>query len=333
MDRQAFSQVQQLSGSFFVSRALHVVAELGVADWLDDNGTSPLAKVARATGADEQALGRVLRLLSSHGIFTLHGAFVGHSAASELLRSDHPASLRDFARMFGGTVMWRSAEGLLHSIRTGEAAAPRMFPNGGFWGYLESHPDEARVFDAAMMAKARVQIEAILAAHDFAQYESVADIGGGQGHLLRAALTAHPALQGVLFELPHVIEAARSANGFGDRLAFQAGDFFKDDLPKCDAYILMEIVHDWADMPACDIIAAVRRAARPESKLLVIETVVPEGPAVDWSKTLDIVMLTLFAGSQRTTEQYRDLLSKGSFALKRVTDTGAGISIFEAEAI
>jgi len=235
--------------------------------------------------------------------------------------------------MLGFPVMWRSAEGLLHSVRTGEAAAPRMFPDGGFWGYLAQHPDQARVFDAAMVAKARGQIGAILAAHDFSRYRSVADLGGGQGHLLRAVLRAHPEVTGILFDLPRVVEAAQSVGDPQDRLTFQAGDFFKDALPSCDAYILMEVLHDWAEPEAQAIVSAVRRAAAPHAKLLVIEAVVPEGPAPDRSKVLDIVMLTLFAGRQRTTEQYRELLRKGRFELKSEVETGAGISVFEAEPV
>ena len=329
MDKNPFELVQQLSAAYFASRALHVVAELGVADYVG-GGATPLPVVARAAGADEDALGRVLRLLAAHGVVALDGASVSHTPASELLRSDHPACLRDFARMLGLPVMWRTAEGLAHPVRTGEAAAPRVFPNGGFWGYLAERPEEARVFDAAMAAKARGQIGAILAAHDFSQYRSLADIGGGQGHLLRAALAAHPGLTGVLFDLPHVVEAARSAGGPEDRLMFRAGDFFKDDLPCCDAYALMEVLHDWADAPAREIVSAVRRAAPPHARLLVMEAVVPEGAAPNWPKTLDIVMLTLFAGRQRTAEEYRRLLRDGGFELRGETETGAGISVFEA---
>lgn len=328
----AFGIVQQMSAFFFVPRALHVVAELGVADRVG-NGAIPVRTVAVAVGSDADALRRILRLLSSHGIFDLHGETVRHTPASELLRSDHPASLRDFVRMFGFGVMWRSAEGLLYSVRTGEPAAPLMFPDGGFWGYLAARPEEARVFDAAMAAKARAQIGAILDAYNFSKHRSLADIGGGQGHLLHAVLQADQSSTGVLFDLPHVVEAARARGDLQGRLAFCAGDFFEDELPACEAYVLMEVLHDWAEAPALEIVSAVRRAAAPGAKLLVIETVVPESADPDWSKTLDIVMLTLFAGRQRTAEEYRQLLRKGGFELRREIDTGAGISVFEAEAI
>lgn len=332
MDERAFELVQNLCGAHFVARALHVVAESGVADAVDEEPAS-IAALAAATGSDEDALGRVLRLLASYGVFELTGTSVRHTPASQLLRTGHPASLRAFVRMFGLPVMWRSAEGLFHSVRTGEAAAPLMFPDGGFWGELAAHPEHARIFDAAMVSKARGQIGAILAAYDFSQFESLADIGGGHGHLLRAAVAAQPGLRGVLFDLPHVIDAAKSAGDRQDRMTFVAGDFFNADLPACDGYLLMEVLHDWADAPARQILGAVRKVASGHAKLLVIETVVPEDAGPDWSKTLDIVMLALFAARQRTTAQYRELLRSSGFELMREIDTGAGISIFEAQPV
>jgi hypothetical protein len=326
------SAMTRRCSSGWVSRAVHIVAELGIADAVAIEGT-PVADVARATGTDEDALSRIVRLLSGYGVFNLDGSsVVSHTPASEVLRSDHPGSLRAYTQMFGLPVNWRTAEGLMHSVRTGEATAPRMFPDGGFWGYLASHPDEARVFDAAMVAKAAGQLRAILAAYDFSQFRMVADVGGGQGHLLRAILDANPRVRGVLFDLPHVIAAARAGRA-DERLAYCAGDFFKDDLPGCDAYVLMEVLHDWSDAPAAEIVSAVRRSASGASKLLVIERVVSEGSAPDYCKILDVLMLGLFGGKQRTLLEYRELLAKGGFDLRREIDTGAGISIFEAEPI
>jgi hypothetical protein len=307
-----------------------VVAELGIADTLGD-APMTIEALAAATNADADALGRILRLLQTHGVFNLKDGSVTHSAASLLLRSDHPQSLRDFARMFGLTVNWRGAELLLDTVRTGEAATPRAF-EGGFWGHLARNPEEARVFDAAMKAKASGQVSAVVAAYDFCGLRHIVDVGGGQGHLIRAILRRCPEARGTLFDLPHVVEAAQAAGDEEGRLAFQGGDFFKDQLPVADAYILMEVIHDWADSPAKNILRTVKASAPTSAKLLLIETEVPEGSEWDWSKTLDIVMLTLFAARQRTAEQYRILLEAQGFELKRKIDTGAGISVFEAVA-
>lgn len=323
-----FSCIQELSAGYFASRCLHVVAELAVADALGDMPMQ-IDALAAATTSNPDALFRILRLLETHGVFKIDDKLVSHTPASSLLRSDHPTSMREFSRMFGLTLNWRSAELLLDTVRTGEAAAPRAF-EGGFWGRLASNPEEARVFDAAMTAKATGQIGAILASYDFGAFNHIVDVGGGQGHLIRAVLRAHPAARGTLFDLPHVIDAAKADGDEEGRLTFQSGDFFKDALPTADAYILMEVIHDWAGAEATQIITAVRRSADQHAKLLLIETEVPETPEPDWSKTLDIVMLTLFAARQRTASEYRTLLAGCNFELRGQTETQAGITVFEA---
>jgi O-methyltransferase domain len=323
-----FAAIQQLSAGYFASRCLHVVAELGIADALEDTPTR-VESLAKAMGANEDALARVLRLLDTYGVFRLENGVVSHTPASVLLRSDSPTSMRDFARMFGLSLQWRSAEMLLDSVRTGEAAAPRAF-EGGFWGHLSAHPEEARVFDAAMNAKSWVYIDAILAQYDFSGFNHIVDVGGGQGHLIRAILKAHPNVTGTLFDQPHVIEAARAGGDEQGRLKFVGGDFFKDDLPRADAYILMEVIHDWADAPASQILETVRKSAQGNAALLLIETEVPESREPDWSKTLDIVMLALFAAKQRTVAEYRALLEPIGLTIETITDTGAGISVFDA---
>jgi SAM-dependent methyltransferase len=326
-----FATIQQISSDYIVSRCLHCAAELGVADVVGD-GSKSISDVAKTVGANADALRRIVRLLASRGVFALKGDVVSQTPASSLLRADNPTSMRDYARMLGLPLIWRSTEMLMHAVRTGEAAAPLAF-DGGFWGRFAEHPEEARVFDAAMVGKATAQIPAVLAAYDFTTLGDVVDVGGGNGHLIRAILQQSPKALGILFDLPHVVEAARKGGDVGGRLRFQGGDFFKDDLPKAGAYVMMEVIHDWADEPAREIIAAVRKSARPGAKLLLIETEVPDGTEPDWSKTLDILMLSLFAARQRTAEEYRALLKPGGFDLRRVVDSGAGITVFEAAAV
>lgn len=236
--------------------------------------------------------------------------------------------MRDFARMFGLTLNWRSAEQLHHSVTTGESAASQAFA-GGFWGRLEEQPNEARIFDGAMVSKAMGQIGAIIATYDFGGFDHVVDVGGGQGQLIRAILRACPRTTGTLFDLPHVVESAKQAGDEGGRLSFVAGDFYKDPIPPGDAYILMEVIHDWDDEHACQILKAVRSSASEQATLVLIETEVPEGREADWSKTLDIVMLTLFAARQRTAAEYEEILRRQNFSIKQRSDTGAGITVFE----
>lgn len=321
----------QIATASFLSRCLHVVADLGVADVLDETPQTAAA-LAQATGAHPQALERTLRLLSAHGVFATCEGMVSHTATSRLLRADHPRSLRPFVRMWGLPFMQAGHQAFEHSLRTGRPAVERLMPAGVF-NYLVEHPEEARVFGEAMTAKAQVQVASVLGAYDFSGFELIGDIGGGRGHLLRAVLGHAPAAKGVLFDLPHVIREV--ADLASERLALMPGDFFKDPLPVCDAYLIMEVIHDWADEQATAILKAVRAAAPAHAKLLLIETMVPDDPGPHWGKTLDIVMLAVPGGLQRTAEEYDTLLASAGFRLERVIDTGAaetaaGLSIIEA---
>jgi hypothetical protein len=321
-----FETLRQISGGYCLSRSIHVLAELNVADALGDTAQSA-AELAKSVGANADALYRVLRLASAHGVFEPEGDNFRHSAASRMLRTDHPQSMRAFARMFGLAINWGAYGELEYSVRSGRPAMERTLP-GGFWSYLAQHPEANSIFNATMLAAAQGQIPAIVASCDFSGFKIIGDIAGGRGHLLSAILEAAPATKGILFDLPHVVNEA--ADLASSRLTLQGGDFFKDTLPKCDAYILMAIIHDWPDKEAVTILQAVRQAAPPRATLFLIETIVPEGPQPDWSKMLDIHMLTLLGGKQRTLKEYDALLRRADFEFKEEIDTGTGISIIEA---
>ncbi|MGN6682398.1 MAG: methyltransferase [Devosia sp.] len=327
MDPQAFDLVRQLAASHYLVRSLHVAAELGIADAIEDGG-SPVGAIASKVEADADALFRVLRLLASREVFRLDGPVVSHTPASELLRSDHPQTLRSFVRMFGQPIQWQSAGDLQHAVKTGEAVATRIVPDGGLWGYFAANPAEGRIFGEAMVAKSSVQIADVLAAHDFSHYPHIADIGGGVGHMLRAILASNPQVTGTLFDLPAVIEEARGG-GPTARLQFAAGDFFSSPLPSADATMLMEVLHDWDDAHCAQILTAVRRAMPASGKLLVIEIEMPETPGPDWPKLLDIVMLAVFAARQRTNAEYVRLLETNGFKAVKQVSTPAGMTIIE----
>jgi hypothetical protein len=308
-----FETLRQISGGYCLSRSVHVLAELNVADALGDAPQSA-AELANALGADTDALFRVLRLASAHGVFEQEGDTFRHSPASRMLRSDHPQSMRAFVRMFGLAINWDAYRELEYSVKTGHRAMERTLPEG-IWNYLGQNPEANSIFNSTMLAKAQGQIPAIVGAGDFSRFKLIGDIAGGRGHLLRAILEAAPDSKGILFDLPHVVKEATDLASA--RLTLQAGDFFKDPLPKCDAYILMEIIHDWPDREAVAILEAIRQAAPPEATLFLIETIVPEGPEPDWSKMLDIHMLTLLGGKQRTLKEYEALLRQADFEFKK----------------
>jgi hypothetical protein len=326
MEHDPVSTVLQMAGGHCLPRCLHVIADLGVADALDETPRTA-AQLAASVGAQPDALGRVLRLLAAHGVFECRGDGFQHSPASRLLRTDHPQSLRPLARMFGLSINWASWEALRHTLQTGLPAADKVVP-GGFWAYFAEHPEDNSIFNAAMAAKAHGQVAGVVAAYDFSGFHRIGDIGGGRGHLLRAVLDSAPGATGVLFDLPNVI---REASGVvSSRLDLQAGDFFNDPLPSCDAYLVMEVIHDWGDAEAVAILGAIRRQAPPDAKLLLIEQIVPNEPGPHWTKTLDIHMLALLGGRQRTRQEYDALCGEAGFSFQRQIDTGAGISILEA---
>jgi hypothetical protein len=319
--------LRHMTTGWVLTRSLQVVADLGVADALDD-APQPAAALATATGAHPQALERVLRLLSSYGVFATDGsAVVSHTLASRLLRSDHPQSLRPFVRMLGLPVMRAASEHFAHALRTGRPAVEVTAPAGMF-PYFAEHPEEARVFGEAMTAKGHAQVAGVLAAYDFSPFGVIGDIGGGHGHLIQAVLKRTPAARGVLFDQSHVL--AQVADLASERLALVPGDFFADALPVCDAYILMEVIHDWADAEATAILKTVRAAAPPHAKLLLVEEIVPEAPGPHWARMLDIVMLAVTGGLQRTAREYQALLAGCGFRMERVIETPTGVSIVEA---
>lgn len=316
----------ELSYAYAASRALHVAAEAGVADVLGDEPRA-VEELAGETGLDPDALGRLLRLLEERSVFRRDaGGRWAHTDASRLLRSNNPSSLRGFARMTGTPFSWESFTNLAHSARTGQSGSSRLHPDG--WvAYLQAHPDEACVFQDAMTAKAHGDVAAALAVHDFTQYRRICDVGGGHGHLLRAVRAAHPEVTGINFELPAVAGQLTPEDG----IDVVAGDFFVDPLPAADAYVLMNVIHDWDDKAAIAILEAVGAAGRgSRATVLLLEALLAEGPEPHWSKTLDIVMLAITGGRERTLGEYTALLDAAGLRLVAMTPTATPFSIIEA---
>lgn len=314
---------------FTLPRALHIMAQLKIADALGETPQSAAA-LAAATGTNPGALGRCLRLLAAHGVFERQGDNYGHSAASQLLRSDHPQSMRAFVAMQGIPALWHIWEHMDHSVKTGRSAAELALPNGGFWGHMSGHPEDGQLFNDAMTSKSAAQTAGILAAYDFSGLGSLADIGGGNGYLLKAVLNATPGIQGVLFDLPSVIE--RNAGAASSRLKLQGGSFFEDGLPVCDAYFLMQVLHDWSDEEAERILTSIRRAAPENAKVLIAEWLVPEDGEPSWTLLIDMIMMAELTGMERTESEFKEMLARTGFRLDRVIDAGFKTFLLEATA-
>lgn len=324
-DTTPVEQLLQICAGGALPRCLHAVANLGVADALDEAPQSA-ATLAAATGTNADALARALRLLVAHGVFEYRDGLFSHSEASRLLRSDHPRSLRPMVRMFGLPGFWQPISELEYSIRTGLPAADKVLP-GGIWGYFAADSEASRIFDEAMTAKGHGQVAGVLACYDFSPFKVIGDIGGGRGHLLQAVLASVPGATGVLFDQAHVIEQASAVAS--DRLTLQAGDFFTDALPACDAYLVMEVIHNWDDERAHRILDAIRSASAPGARVLLIESIIADDSRPSWPKALDLMMLTV-SGKQRSQQEYAALLSGAGFEFTREIDTHAGVSILEA---
>jgi hypothetical protein len=328
---ESVMRLVEISAGYWLPRALHVVADLGVADALDQEPRSA-ADLAKKVGADADALDRVLRLLASHDVFERRSGKYAHNALSRALRSDHPQSMRAYVRLVGLPVFWESWGALEKVVRSGKPAVSDIF------AYFREHPQETEIFHAGMKSKAQSAISPVIAAYDFSIFDTIGDIGGGLGHLLQAVLKSAPKLRGILFDEPHVIERVVVDETIGSRLILQGGDFFRGPLPRCDAYVVMEVLHDWTDEQSRQILQQIRKAAPRMAKLLVVETVLPNesawaaGNGEHFGNHLDINMLVLTGGRERTTDEFARLLAECGWQLARVIPTSSPYSIVEAVA-
>jgi hypothetical protein len=329
----ALMQLLQARSGLIVHQALYAAAKLGVADFLE-RGVGTSAKLASELKVNEEALYRLLRALASQGFFeeTSHRTFK-NSGLSRYLRTDEPGSMRPALLYWGTDFYYQSFGEILHSIETGEPARAKLFGKSD-WEYMQQHPELASIFDDAMTNLSSMQAPAIAAAYDFGAWESIMDIGGGNGILLSHILKTHKSLHGVLADQPHVLERARK-RGFLDielaaRTAMQPCDFFHEVPSGCRAYLMKNVIHDWDDRQACEILVNCRRAVPADGALLLVEWELSDANLPSTGKLIDLVMLVLTGGKERTIEEYRELLSKGGFQLNKVVPTAAELVIIEA---
>jgi predicted O-methyltransferase YrrM len=322
----------QMAGALVLSRALYAVAELGVADHLAD-GPRSAGALAHAAGAHAPSLYRLLRTLASVGVFTEDAdhrfALTPLGAA---LRSDAPGAGRSSIRTFGGPMMWDSFGEFLHAVRTGETGTERALGQPIF-GYLSGRPAEAALFGETMLGYHGAEPPAVAAAYDFAGVGTLVDVGGGIGTLLATVLQANPGMRGVLLEMPHVAAEARprlAAAGLAERCTVVEGDFFEAVPAGGDAYVLSHVIHDWDEARCQAILANCRRAMGGRGRLLLVEAVLPSGDAPHPGKMLDLVMLTLTGGRERSEAEYAALLAAAGFTLTRVVPTASQASVIEA---
>lgn len=318
--------IDQVAGAYLTARCLHVVADLGIADALGEE-TASVEEIASGVGADPQALRRIVHHLASQGIFEVRDGELAHTAASRLLRGDHPDSLLPVVQLLGLPILWDSFRELQATAKTGRPGAEIRDP-AGFFGYLSAHDDESDLYDRGMTAMTERQIAQVVPAYDFSRFKVIADIAGGQGGLLRAVLDQVPGASGILFDQPHVLDGVEPH----ERLTLHPGDFFHDPLPAADCYLLKSIIHDWGDSEAATILSTVRDACPDDASLLLIEYVVPEEGDTFAATDIDIFMLALVTGRERTRREYDALLGSSGFELVRTIPTPR-LTIIEARPV
>jgi SAM-dependent methyltransferase len=322
--------VNQLITGYWSSQCIYVAAKLGIADFLV-NGPLSVDDLADRTSTHPRSLFRVLRALASLGVFAEEpDKQFRLTPAAEILRSDIPGSKRALAIMMGEEY-FRAWGELLFSVRTGEPAFDRIFGQPLFTFFSE-HPEQAANFDLAMVGAHGRDTAAMLDAYDFSVFDMVADIGGGNGTTLAAVLARHPHLRGTLFDLPGVIERASTIvekAGLSDRIQRVEGDFLQTAPTGADAYLLRHVIHDWDDERAIRILENVRRAMKPSGRLLLVETVIPAGNEACFAKLLDLTMMVVPGGQERTAEEYGHLLGQAGFRLKRIVPTATLDSVIE----
>jgi len=320
--------------NFVIARALYAFAKLGIADLFGDKPASS-EELASHAGVNPTALYRLLRTLSTADVVSEssdHRFSLG--PLGEALRSDAPGSMRAWAIFSGEPFYLQAWEQIVHSIQTGQPAWERAHKMPIFQ-YIGEHPDAGHLFDQAMTSLTAGEATAILDAYDFSGVRTLADIGGGQGLLLRTILKSHPKMTGILFDRPDAVEGAEAQlreDGLAERCEVVAGDFFQSVPSGADAYLLKYVIHDWDNERSLAILETCRRAMKNDAKLLLVETVVPPPGEAHYAKLQDLEMMVVAGSQERTVEEYARLLEQAGFRLARVVETTEPASILEAVA-
>jgi hypothetical protein len=317
------ARLARLTDGYVVTQLLWIAAELRIADALA-GGPHTAEELAEKVGADAGALHRVLRGLAAEEVFEeLPGRRFGLTATGDLLREGVEGSQRGAVLARGG-LYYGALAGLLDAVRDGGTPFERVH-GMTFFQYLDAHPADSARFQGSMAVRAVREAAAVVEAYDFRRFRTLVDVGGGSGVLLREILGAAPQLSATLFDRPEVVRDVQ--------LPAVGGDFFSDVPAGADAYVLSRVIHDWSDDEAVAILRTVRRAIPDRGTLLLVEAVLPERAADDPAAVrMDVHMLTLLGGQERTADEFAALLDVAGFRLDRVLPTGprSGVHVLVA---
>lgn len=316
--------IQSVVINHWQGRAVAVAAELELADHLE-NGPLSLETLVEKTQTHAPSLFRLLRALESVGVFTQTSPKVfSNTPASDCLRRNAPNSQRAWVLLTLSTeaMVFRGWTGLIKGVRNGGIAFDQV-EGCKAWEFMQREPDRGTLFNLAMRAAGAGMTEAVTAAFDWRRFPSIADIAGGIGTQLVSILEAYPGCRGILFDQPSVVAGALPH----DRMSGVPGNFFEGVPAGADAYILRWIIHDWADPESIRILQNVRRAIQPSGRLVLIEGVLSESPGFDFAKWMDLNMMVMAGGQERTSAEYAALLAKSGFELEEVVPTSSALSL------
>ena len=318
----------QMASAYWVSQAVYVAAKLGIADFLK-RGPRPCSELATLVGADHRSLFRVMRCLSSLGVFSLNKDGFVLSPLGESLRSDIPGSLRAIIITLG-EIHYQACGALLHGVQTGSPSFEKVFGTSLF-AYLAGRSEEADCFNQGMSDLAAMLAYAAVLAYDFGHFSSIVDVGGGNGRFLDKILELYPEINGTVLDCTRAIdEALNAAKQKSNRCSYVAGDFFVSVPKGADLYILCGVVHDWDDDRAATILRNCRQAMPATGRILLLEAVVPENDSMHFSKILDINMMAMSSGRERTGAEFNELLKAAGFKMVKIVATMAPQSLIEA---
>jgi hypothetical protein len=326
------AQLVEMAMAHWVSRLIYVAAELNLADHLDGE-MKTAAELAAPTGTDAPSLYRLMRTLSSLGLFSEDSVHrFSLTPMGKALKTGAADSVRTSVLTLAGDVFTRAHEQLLYSVRTGKSGFEKVF-GAPLFEWLAKHQAEAAMFNETMVGIHGAEPAAVAEAYDFSDFDTITDVGGSTGNMLTTILRRHRKPRGTLFDLPHVVRDAPAlieARGLTDRVNIEAGSFFERVPGGSDVYLLSHIIHDWSEEECLAILRNCRRAMKPQARLLIIEMVLAAGDAPHPGKLLDMIMLTIPGGQERTEEEYRKLLEKAGLRLNRVVPTRSAVAIVEA---
>lgn len=333
-------RVYGAANAFMQTQALTTAARLGLADALAREPLS-IAELALAVRAKEGHLRRVLRLLLLLGIFReVTPGVYANNEASQLLRSGEPGSMLDIVLHLGDE-SYRAHAKMSDSLLAGHPDVAFREAHGGlaYWEWLEQaeNQEASERFDRAMDNYTQAALPVILREYDWSQHgnATVEDVGGGVGGVLAALLAQHPGMRGILFERPPVIQEAERLweQGHPDlsgRVQLVGGDFF-EAVPPADVYFMKHILHDWSNQESIKILRTLRAGAGPDARLLLCEAVMPDGKPWPMDKAyLDLQMMVMAGGQERTAGEWRSLLREGGFEMQEVKRLSNGSSIITA---